>query len=63
MLTVTFADMVLKPNLPRYPDPSRIDGGRRPQMANFREAGKSFDFCPFIIAIFGNVVKHGIKNR
>jgi hypothetical protein len=62
MLTFTFPGMVLKPNLPRYPDPSRIDGGRWPQMATFREAGKSFDFYTFIIAIFGAVVKHGIKN-
>lgn len=41
-----------KVNLPRYPIPSRVDGGRPPQMATFREAGKSCDFYTFIIVIF-----------
>ena len=44
--------MALKPNLPRYPDPSRVDGGRSPQSATLREAGKSFDFYAYIIRIF-----------
>lgn len=49
--------MAVKANLPRYPDPSRGDGGRPPQSATFREAGKSFDFYAFIIVIFSNAVK------
>jgi hypothetical protein len=49
--------MLVKRNLPRYPDPSRGDGGRRPQMATFREAGKSFDFYSFIIVNFSYEVK------
>ena len=53
--------MLVKANLPRYPDPSRVDGGRPPQMATFREAGKSFDFYAFIIAIFSGAVKQRIK--
>lgn len=53
--------MQVKANLPRYPDPSRVDGGRPPQMATFREAGKSVDFYAFIIVIFDNVVKRQIK--
>lgn len=52
---------MIKVNLPRYPDPSHVDGGRRPQMATFREAGKSFDFYTFIIVIFGDTVKSGIR--
>ena len=44
-------------NLPRYPDPSRVDGGRPPQSATFRETGKSFDFYSFIIVIFNDTVK------
>jgi hypothetical protein len=44
--------MVIKANLPRYPDPSRVDGGRSPQSATLREAGKSFDFYASIIPIF-----------
>ena len=52
--------MVVKANLPRYPDPSRIDGGRQPQMDTFPEAGKSFDFYVFSIVTFGGAVKHGI---
>jgi hypothetical protein len=48
---------MIKGNLPHYPYPSRVDGGRRPQMATFREAGKSFDFYAFIIAIFSDGVK------
>ena len=50
--------MQVKANLPRYPGPSRVDGGRPPQMATFHEAGKSFDFYAFIIVIFGDAVKH-----
>jgi hypothetical protein len=53
--------MQVKTNLPRYPDPSFVDGGRPPQMATFREAGKSFDFYAFILAIFGNAVKHEVN--
>ena len=49
--------MRVKRNLPRYPDPSRVDGGRPPQSATFREAGKSFDFYAFIVATFGDRVK------
>jgi hypothetical protein len=49
--------MRVKANLPRYPDPSRIDGGRPPPMATFREAGKSLDFYTFIIVIFDDGVK------
>jgi hypothetical protein len=48
---------MIKANLPRYPDPSLIDGGRRPQTATFREAGKSFDFYASIILILDNEVK------
>jgi hypothetical protein len=55
--------MQVKSNLPRYPDPSRVDGGRPPQSATFREAEKSLDFYAFIIAIFGGVVKHGIHRN
>ena len=51
-------NMAVKANLPRYPGPSRVDGGRRPQTATFREAGKSFDFYVFIIAIFGGAVNY-----
>ena len=46
-----------KANPPRYPNPSRVDGGRRPQMVTFREAGKSFDFYASIILILDNEVK------
>jgi hypothetical protein len=49
--------MVVKANLPRYPDPSRLDGGRPPQSATFREAGKSLDFYTSMIVIFGDAVK------
>ena len=49
--------MVVKANLPRYPDPSLVDGGRSPQSATFREAGKSFDFYTYMIMIFDSRVK------
>ena len=49
--------MALKPNLPRYPDPSRVDGGRSPQSATLREAGKSFDFYACIILTCKNEFK------
>jgi hypothetical protein len=51
----------IKANLPRYPDPSRVDGGRRPQTATFREAGKSFDFYAFITVSFDDEVKPGTR--
>jgi hypothetical protein len=54
--------MVIKANLPRYPDPSRVDGGRSPQSATLREAGKSFDFYDYIIPIFILNLKPVIRN-
>ena len=48
---------MVKANLPRYAIPSRVDGGRRPQMATLREAGKSFEFYSFIIAIVSDGVR------
>jgi len=54
--------MVVKANLPRYPDPSLVDGGRSPQSATFREAGKSFDFYVSIILIFDSRVKEQCRD-
>jgi hypothetical protein len=54
---------MVKTNLPRYPDPSYVDGGRPPQSATFREAGKSCDFYTFIIVIFGDAVKDEMKRK
>ncbi|HEU0296262.1 MAG TPA: hypothetical protein VFR47_26230 [Anaerolineales bacterium] len=47
----------MKRNLPYYPIPSRAEVNRPPQSATFREAGKSFDFYAFIVAMFGDAIK------
>jgi len=53
---------MIKANLPRYPDPSCVDRGGRPQMVTFRETGKSFDFYVYMIMILRDKVKTGYEN-